>query len=139
MIMLRVTDREPFCYVTTGIDPMPAIATFLGLFLAGAMFLAIGLWVSSLVRSQIVAALTALAVNLIFILGGLLILGGYFVPSSDWNEFTTRLLNFISVPLHVSQDFARGILDTRHLVLYGSVTLAMLFLTVRSLERRRWQ
>jgi len=43
------------------------------------------------------------------------------------------------VPLHFSRDFARGVIDTRYLVLYASVALCCLFLTVRSLERRRWQ
>ena len=42
------------------------------------------------------------------------------------------------MPLHFAQDFSRGIIDTRHVVLYVTVTLAGLFLTVRSLESRRW-
>jgi ABC-type transport system involved in multi-copper enzyme maturation permease subunit len=130
---------EGFWTMTPTIDPMPLAATYLGLFAAGAMFLALGLWVSSLVRSQIVAALLALAINLVFILGGLLILGGYFSTPADFDDRGYQMLSFVSVPLHVSQDFARGIVDTRHLILYGTVTLATLFLTVRSLERRRWQ
>jgi hypothetical protein len=43
------------------------------------------------------------------------------------------------VPLHISQDFGRGLIDTRHVVLYASVALFCLFLTVRSLESRRWR
>lgn len=138
MIMLRLAEQR-FVFMTPRIDPMPVLATYLGLFFAGAMFLAMGVWISSLVRSQIVAALIALAVNLVFILGGLLILGGFYAPSTDLSETTYRFVKFLSVPLHVNQDFARGIIDSRHLVLYFSVTLATLFLTVRSLERRRWQ
>ena len=45
---------------------------------------------------------------------------------------------FFSVPLHFDRAFTRGVIDTRPLVLYGSMTLFCLFLTVRSLERRRW-
>jgi hypothetical protein len=45
----------------------------------------------------------------------------------------------VSVPLHFRQDFTRGVLDSRHLILYGSVTLFCLFMTVRSLESRRWR
>ena len=139
IVMLRCFDKQSFCPVSPAIDPMPVLATYLGLFGAGAMFLALGLWISSLVRSQIVAALMALAVNLLFILGGLMILGGFYTPPADAQQSTFRIMNFLSVPLHISQDFARGIIDTRHLVLYFSVTLAALFLTMRSLERRRWQ
>ncbi|MFL5327275.1 MAG: ABC transporter permease [Gemmataceae bacterium] len=130
---------SPFWNAQLGIDPMPVLTSYIGLFLAGAMFLALGLLISSLVRSQIVAALCALAVNLVFILGGLMILGGFYTPPSDTGDPTFRVMNFLSVPLHFSQDFSRGLIETRHLVLYASVTVAALFLTVRSLERRRWQ
>jgi ABC-2 type transport system permease protein len=122
-----------------GIDPFPVLASYLGLALAGAMFLALGLWVSSLVRSQIVAALLALALNLVFLLGGLLVLGGFYALPSDPSRLGYRVLEFFSVPLHFAQDFSRGIIDTRHVVLYVTVTLAGLFLTVRSLESRRWR
>jgi ABC-type transport system involved in multi-copper enzyme maturation permease subunit len=136
--MLR-QQGTPFISASVGIDPMPVLTSYLGLFCAGAMFLALGLWVSSLVRSQIIAALVSLALNLVFILGGLLILGGFYSTPADAGERTYRMVNFLSVPLHFAHDFSRGLVDTRHLVLYGSVTAACLFLTVRSLEKRRWQ
>ncbi|HEY1376875.1 MAG TPA: ABC transporter permease [Gemmataceae bacterium] len=135
-----VVDPSPHVFeVASGIDPMPLVTSYLGLALAGAMFLALGLWVSSLVRNQLVAALVALALNLVFILGGLLVLGGFVPTPSDTGVFGYRLLAFVSVPLHFSRDFTRGLVDTRHVVLYVSVTLAGLFLTVRSLESRRWR
>jgi ABC-2 type transport system permease protein len=133
-------DAAPHVFeATAGIDPMPVVTSYMGLALAGAMFLALGLWVSSLVRNQLVAALVALALNLLFILGGLLVLGGFVPTPSDTAQFGYRLLAFVSVPLHFSRDFTRGLVDTRHVVLYLSVTLAALFLTVRSLESRRWR
>jgi ABC-2 type transport system permease protein len=52
---------------------------------------------------------------------------------------TDRALVFISVPLHFNQDFTRGLVDSRHLTLYASVAVFSLFLTVRSLEGRRWR
>lgn len=135
-----VADPPPHVFeVAAGIDPMPIVTSYLGLALAGAMFLALGLWVSSLVRNQLVAALLALALNLVFILGGLLVVGGFVATPSDTSVFGYRLLSFLSVPLHFSRDFARGLVDTRHVVLYLSVTAAGLFLTVRSLESRRWR
>lgn len=135
-----VGDPGPHVFeVIAGIDPMPIVTSYLGLALAGAMFLALGLWVSSLVRNQLVAALLALALNLVFILGGLLVIDGILATPSDTNVLWYRLLAFASVPLHFSRDFARGLVDTRHVVLYLSVTLTGLFLTVRSLESRRWR
>ena len=120
-------------HVTAGIDPMPVVSSYLGLFLAGAMFLAIGLLVSSLVRSQMVAALISLVVSLVFIVAG------FWRPDMDTSSLGYQVLHFFSVPLHFSRDFTRGLIDTRHLVLYGSVALFCLFLTVRSLESRRWR
>jgi ABC-type transport system involved in multi-copper enzyme maturation permease subunit len=135
-----VVDPPPHLFaVSAGIDPMPVVTSYLGLLLAGAMFLALGLWVSSLVRNQLVAALVALALNLVFILGGLLMLGGFMAAPSDTGQTWYRVLTFVSVPLHFSRDFTRGLVDTRHVVLYASLTVAGLFLTVRSLESRRWR
>ena len=45
-----------------------------------------------------------------------------------------RILFYFTVPLHFEQNFGRGLLDTRQIVLYCSATLFLLFLTVRSLE-----
>jgi ABC-2 type transport system permease protein len=135
-----VSDPAPHLVeATAGIDPMPLVTSYLGLALAGAMFLALGIWVSSLVRNQLVAAMLALALNLVFILGGLLVLGGFVSPPSDTSQFSYRLLTLLSVPLHFSRDFSRGLVDSRYVVLYLSVTIAGLFLTVRSLESRRWR
>ena len=91
------------------------------------------------VVGRILATLLALALNLVFLLGGLLVLGGFYTLPSDPSRLGYRVLEFFSVPLHFAQDFSRGIIDTRHIVLYVTGTLAGLFLTVRSLESRRWR
>lgn len=126
-------DNSHLVEVTAGIDPMPVLSSYLGLALAGAMFLALGLLVSSLVRSQMVAALVSLVLGLLFIVAA------FWRPEMDTSAGLYRVLYFFSVPLHFSHDFSRGIVDTRHVVLYGSVALLCLFLTVRSLESRRWR
>lgn len=117
----------------TGIDPWPAVTSYIGLAFAGAMLLALGIFVSSLVRSQIVAALIAILLNLGFMLGGFL------RPEMDTASLGYKLLYFFSVPLHFYLDFTRGQIDSRHLVLYASVALFALFMTVRSLESRQWR
>ncbi len=126
-------DTEHVLEVPAGIDPMPVVSSYLGLFLAGAMFLALGLLISSLVRSQMVAALISLVLSLVFIVAG------FWRPEMDTSGPLYQLVYLFSVPLHFSLDFSRGLVDTRHLVLYGSVALFCLFLTVRSLESRRWR
>jgi hypothetical protein len=124
---------EQKCWIIEcGIDPWPIATTYLGLALAGAMFLSIGLFVSSLVNSQMVAALVALFIGLLFI-------AGYWLPEMDTNELRYRIAFFFSVPMHFERLFSRGLVDTRPLILYSSVALFGLFLTIRSLESRRWR
>jgi ABC-2 type transport system permease protein len=119
--------------IYSGIDPWPVVSTYLGLALAGGMFLALGMFISSLVKSQMVAALLALFVGLIFIVAG-------FLPNEpDTGTTLYRVLFFFTVPLHFERNFSRGLVDTRQLVLYVSVLAFCLFLTVRSLESRRWR
>jgi ABC-2 type transport system permease protein len=115
------------------VDPMPVLSSYLGLVLAGSMFLALGLFISSLVRSQLVAALISLFLSLGFIVVGI------WRPEMDTGSTWYRVLFFFSVPLHFYRDFSRGLVDSRHLVLYLSVAAFCLFLTVRSLESRRWR
>jgi ABC-type transport system involved in multi-copper enzyme maturation permease subunit len=130
---------QPIVTVEAGIDPYPALSTYLGLVLAGAMFLSIGILISSLVRDQLVAFIITWVISLIFIVVGLLVLTGLVPLNMNSDDPLYRFVYFFSVPLHFYRGFTRGIVDTRHLALYGSVTLACLFFTVRSLESRRWR
>src|SRR3984893_2975352 len=116
-----------------GIDAWPVISTYLGLALAGAMFLSLGMFISSLVKSQMVAALVSLFIGLVFIVAG------FWRPDMDTGSTLYQVLFFFTVPLHFERNFSRGLVDTRQLVLYASVALFCLFLTVRSLESRRWR
>lgn len=119
--------------ITLGVDPWPVVTSYLGLALAGAMFLALGLFISSLVKSQMVAALIALFAGLIFIMAG------FWRPDMDTSSDLYKVLFFFTVPLHFERNFSRGLIDTRQLVLYSTVALFCLFLTIRSLESRRWR
>jgi ABC-2 type transport system permease protein len=116
-----------------GNDIWPVFTSYVGVATAGAMFLALGLFVSSLVRSQIVSFLVSLFLSLVFIVVGV------WRPEGDTTGPLVRFLSYFSVPQHFDRDFSRGILDSRHLILYLSVTVFCLFLTVRSLESRRWR
>ena len=125
------TDAEHILALSAGIDPAPIATSYLGVLLAGAMFLALGLFVSSLVKSQLVAWMVALLAGLVFVLPAHL---RWWFESGSLGY---SLIYFLSVPEHFRQTFTRGQIDTRPLVLYASVMLFCLFLTVRSLESRR--
>ena len=60
-------------------------------------------------------------------------------PEMDAGGTNSQILFYITVPLHFERNFGRGLIDTRNLVFYATITLLTLFLTVRSLESRRWQ
>lgn len=113
------------------LDPAPVISTAIGLVLAGAMFLALGLFVSSLVRDQLVAAQVALALGLVFVAGS-------YAGSAAEGGLGYQLAYYLSVPLHFERAFTRGVLDLGAVTLYASVAIFCLYLTVRSLESRRW-
>jgi ABC-type transport system involved in multi-copper enzyme maturation permease subunit len=128
-----IFELEKWYIVTWQIDPWPILTTYIGLALAGAMFLSIGLLISSLVNSQMIAALIALFLGMIFVVGAV------WRPEMDTSDLPYRILNYFTVPWHFERNFGRGLIDTRNLVLYASVALLGLFLTVRSLESRRWR
>jgi ABC-2 type transport system permease protein len=124
-------DAQHLVRVTAGIDPRPLVTSYLGVVLAGAMFLALGLLVSSWVKSQLVAWMLSLLLGLGFVLPAML------RWQFDAGSSVYPLVYYVSVPEHFRRDFTRGVIDTRPIVLYVTVTLCCLFLTVRSLEARR--
>ncbi|MDY3555382.1 ABC transporter permease [Gemmata sp. JC717] len=124
-------DERHLVHIAANIDPRPVFTSYLGVVLAGAMFLALGLLVSSWVKSQLVAWMLSLLLGLLFVLPALA--RWQFEPGT----LGYSLAYYVAVPEHFRRDFTRGVIDTRPLVLYVSVTLACLYLTVRSLEARR--
>jgi gliding motility-associated transport system permease protein len=131
IVFAPMISNERWITLECGIDYWPILTTYIGLGLAGAMFLSIGLLVSSLVTSQMIAALVSLAIGVVFI-------AGQFLPEID-NSIVSQIVYYITVPIHFDRNWSRGLVDTRQLVLYGSLTLFCLFLTVRSVESRRWR
>jgi ABC-2 type transport system permease protein len=112
------------------IDPKPIITGYLGLFLLGAAFISCGIFVSSMTENQIVAALVS---------SGFI----FFFWLIDWNESAAnpqlvKVLNHISLYEHF-YNFARGVIDTKDIVYFIIFSFFFLFLTLRSLESRRWR
>ena len=124
-------ESEHLIEATFQLDPSPVVSTAAGVILAGAMFISLGLFVSSLVRDQLVAAQVALALGLVFVAGS-------YAGSAAEGGLGYRLAYFLSVPLHFERAFTRGVVDVGALALYASVAFFSLYLTVRSLESRRW-
>ena len=108
----------------------PVWSAYLGIILYGATALSIGLMASSFTRNQIVS----------FVLGlGILLMLAVIQFASDLVEGVgATILDQIGTIYHLD-DFTLGIIDTNHIVYYVSLTAVFLFLTIRSLESRRWR
>jgi len=108
----------------------PIAAGYLGLILMGACFLSLGLFVSSLTRNQIIAGMVTFAVFLMFWVVNWI--ATFMGPTSQ------AVLNYLSITEHLN-DFARGVIDTKHVVYYLSFIAFSLFLTVRAVDSERWR
>lgn len=115
------------------LEPGTLASMYLGIVLIGAMFLAVGCFASALTRSQVVAAMLAFVLSLsLFILG---YVADQTASGATWQALVLRHFALFD-QMH---DFARGIVDTRAVVLYVSLTFFFLFLTLRAVESRRWR
>ena len=117
-------------YVFGQPDTGPVLSSYLGLMLHGAAALAVGLLGSSLSANQIVAAVGGIAV--------LLMLSFVDRVGSLVSGVAADVLNGLSLNAHVT-DFTRGVIDTANVVYFLSITAVFLFLTIRSMETRRWR
>lgn len=104
---------------------LPLLANALGMLLYGAGLLALGMWISSFTKNQIIAGAVSLAVFLLlFVLNWV---NGY---SSG---IVGRIFNYLSLTTHFD-NFGKGVIDLTDVVYYVSVIVVGLFLTSRSLE-----
>lgn len=105
------------------------VCAYLGIILMGALLVSIGLFISSLTESQIIAAVVTYGVTLAL----------FFISAVSTNiEIIDKILNYLNVS-YWSNAFYRGILSPSGFVYYLSFTALLLLLTVRKVESRRWR
>lgn len=108
----------------------PLVTGYAGLLLMGGTFIAVGVFASSLTENQIVASITTFGILLI-----LWVIGW----SADYvGGVWGKVLQHLSLLEH-NDNFAKGVLDTKDVVYYLNFIALALFLTLRSLEARRWK
>jgi ABC-2 type transport system permease protein len=108
----------------------PIIAGYLGLLLLGGCFLSIGLFISSLTKNQIVAAvITFVTFLMLWVIDWM---------ASDASGTTATVLRYLSITGHF-EDFSKGIIDTKHVVYYLSLITFGLFLTAKAVDTERWK
>lgn len=101
-----------------------------GALLFGAAFIAVGMFISSLTESQVVAAIGSFFIAAMFIILDV-------IPLLSNNELLIKILTWISFVSRYTP-FTEGILDFSSIIFFLSVTGLFMFFTMQTLERRRW-
>lgn len=107
------------------------IGNYLGLALVGGMIIAIGVFVSSLTESQVIAAVGTLAVSLLLMCVDLV---GTLFASFAW---LSKASDFLSITGRYA-DFALGLIYYDNIFFFLSLQALFIFLTVRVLDKKRW-
>ena len=125
-----------FKYVTKQ-DAAEALGAFGGsyllLLLMGAFYLSLGCLASVLTRNQIVAAIMALVFVVMMFFTGLL---GYILGTAS-QGFRDFIAYFSSIE-HMHH-FAGGLIDTRPIVFYVTMTIFLQVLTFQIFQYRKWK
>jgi ABC-2 type transport system permease protein len=130
-VMLLGTLQFPIALeIVSDPDRGPIIAGYVGLLLFGATFLAIGLLVSTLTKSQVTAAFVTVGVLLM-----MLLVDWFSTGAGGW---LSEMLSHVGMQRHL-ENFAKGILDTKDLIYYLSTIALCLVLSTRALASWKWR
>lgn len=111
-------------------DWQPVLVGYLGLILQGGCLLAIGLFISTMTRNQIIAGgVTFFVCLLLWLLSW---------STAFETTATSQVLNYLSIVTHFD-NFSKGLLDSKDVIFYFSMIFFGLFLTSRSMESLRWR
>ncbi len=130
LMMLVLTLLYPaYTYAIHPFPLFPLFAGYLGLFLIGCSFLACGVFISSLCESQVLAGIGTVVLLLLFWI-------------LNWNEAAVQsgalgALRMVSLFDQFSA-FAKGVIDVYHVTYFIFFTTFFLYLTLRSMEARKW-
>lgn len=106
------------------------LGNLLGIILLGAALISIGMFISSLTESQMIAAIGGFAAMFfVFMIDSI----ASIIPIS-WLSTAFEKLSFMTR----YNDFTSGILDFANILFFVSVVVIFNFLTVRILEKKRW-
>jgi ABC-2 type transport system permease protein len=111
-------------------DWKPLAVAYLGLLLQAGGLLAIGTFISTLTKNQIIAGAATFGVCLL--LWVLEWVSGY--ESAMW----AQVLAYLSVITHF-ESFGRGVIESKDAIFYFTLIFLGLFFTTRSMESLRWR
>jgi ABC-2 type transport system permease protein len=112
------------------LDSGPVLTGYLGLVLYSAAAVALGMLISSLTESQVIAFIVTAVILLFLHLIG-------FAADTTSNPVARDVISFISFDARLAP-FTRGQIITRDVVYFVSITVGCLMAAFRALERRKW-
>ena len=104
---------------------------YLGMVLVGALFASVGLFTSAMTSYQLVAAIVAAGICAAMVLLPQAVIATGLAP---WDRLASRL----SVMMYV-KDTARGVFDTRGVIFFVTTSAVFLYLSIKTMESRRWR
>jgi ABC-2 type transport system permease protein len=113
-------------------DWKPLVIGYLGLYLQAGALLAVGTFISTLTKNQIIAGAVTFAVCLMLWILEWVSGGGF--ETAKW----AQVLSYLSVITHY-ESFSKGVLSSKDAIFYVSLIFFGLFLTSRSMESLRWR
>lgn len=122
-ILAALSDPRP--------DPGPILAGYLSLALVGALYLAVGLLVSSLTSNQTLAFLATLFVLLMIVTLG-------FVPLDRLPAPARPVVSALIIRTRLD-DFAKGVIDTAHIAFFAGASAWFVLLSALAVQSRRWR
>ncbi len=131
-VLLALTFLYPVSVSSLGnLDWGPVFTGYFGMFLEGAALIAIGLAASSFTENQLVAFFVSMV-----ICGSLAALLTMFMPFIPTGPMTD-IAQWLAFDQHL-EGMSRGVIDTRDVIYFLSVSTFALMLAFRALESRRW-
>lgn len=106
------------------------VGNIIGALLFGGAFIAIGMFISSLTESQIVAAIGSFFISTLCILIDV-------VPMVVNNDTLSTVLKYVSFVRQYTP-FTEGLLSFSSVIFFLSIMALFIFLTMQSVEKRRW-
>ena len=136
LVLLWVLSMAPFANASLAYGPV--VSGYLGLFLLGSLYLSVGCLTSSLTDNVLLASLAAMLFNFGLLYGVTIVrqLYGAGIEPGSWQA---TLIEQVDVTDHLSNWFARGLVDTGQVSFYVLGVAFFAFLTIRSLESRTWR
>jgi ABC-2 type transport system permease protein len=128
VLIVRYYSHDP-----TALNPGAVASTYLGIFLLGCLYVSLGIFASSITRSQIIAVIFGLALGL-----ALFMLSFLSATVATQTSLEARLIAHLALMEHM-RDFAAGVVDSRPVSLYLTLTAFFLFLSWKTVESRRWK